>query len=346
MHLNSRRGAVFAAMTAMTLAAAAGCGSSSAGTSNSPGLSNNLSSVCKQGAKEGTVNYWVSYDADTFKKELAPFEQQYPKIKIVQTAYHGEDITQKLSAESQARHPLTADLIEADIPSISPVISAKLVQPVDWTKYGVPSDQASGGGVRTYRIPGGIAYNTKQVKASELPDTWAGLINSKWAGKIIYDPRGAYLQDLAVPWGVSKADSWFSSFVKTDKAVAVQGSTSSLQQVASGQSEISTSATSDNIKQLSAAGAPLAIKYLDVVPTLDYYAFIVKGAAHPNAAACFMAWWSGPKGVAQRVKYEDKPNASRPVGIPASSKAVSLTTTGDAGVATKFATYIANHSVK
>lgn len=344
MQNGPRRSAVIVAMTAVTLVAAAGCGSSNSDSPQSPTLGSSLSAVCRQGAKEGTVNYWVSYDADTFKKELAPFEQKYPKIRVVQTAYHGSDITQKLIAEAQAHHALTADLIEADIPSLVPVISARLVQSVNWPEYGVPKDQQSGSGIRTYRIPGGIAYNTKLVKPSELPSTWQGLINSKWAGKIIYDPRGSYLQNLAVPWGVTKADNWFSSFLKTDKPVAVQGSTASLQQVASGQSEISTSATSDNIKQLAAAGAPLAMKYLDIVPTLDYYAYIVKGAAHPNAAACFMAWWAGPQGTAQRVKYEDKPNDTKPVGIPASSQAVSLTTTRDAGLATKFATYIANHS--
>jgi ABC-type Fe3+ transport system substrate-binding protein len=344
MHVGRKRYTAIAAVAVATLVSAVGC-SSSKGSSASPKLASTVAAACQAGATEGTVNYWVSYDADTFKKEIAPFEQQYPKIKIVQGVYHGTDITPKVSAEAQARHAPSADLIEADIPSLSPLVTANLVQNIDWTQYGLPSDQLSGGsgvqGIRTYRIPGGIAYNTKLVQASQLPDTWDGLINSQWAGKIIYDPRGDYLENLAVPWGTAKAQTWLNGFIKTDKPVPVKGSTASLQQVASGQSLISTSATVDNVQQLSATGAPLAIKYLDIVPTLDYYAYVVKGAAHPNAAVCFMSWWAGQQGVAQRVKYENKPNDTRPNGLPASSQVVSLTNSQSAQLATTFATALA-----
>jgi iron(III) transport system substrate-binding protein len=333
-----------AAVAAAALVAAAGC-SSSKSSSAAPTLASSVSAACTAGASEGTVNYWVSYDADTFKKEIAPFEAQYPKIKIVQGVYHGTDITPKVTAEAQTHHAPSADLIEADIPSLAPLVTANLVQTVNWTQYGLPADQLSGGsgvqGIRTYRIPGGIAYNTKLVQPSQLPDTWDGLVNSQWAGKIIYDPRGDYLENLAVPWGTAKAQTWLTGFLKTDKPVPVKGSTASLQQVASGQSLISTSATVDNVKQLAASGAPLAIKYLDIVPTLDYYAYVVKGAAHPNAAACFMSWWAGQQGVAQRVKYENKPNDTRPADLPAASQVASLTSEADAKLATTFATAIA-----
>jgi iron(III) transport system substrate-binding protein len=344
MYAGRKRYTAVAAVTTAALVAVSGC-SSGKSSAAAPALAGTAAAACQAGATEGTVNYWVSYDADTFKKEIAPFEAQNPKIKIVQGVYHGTDITPKVTAEAQTHHAPSADLIEADIPSLSPLVSANLVQNIDWTKYGLPSDQLSGGsgvqGIRTYRIPGGIAYNTKLVQPSQLPDTWDGLINSQWAGKIIYDPRGDYLENLAVPWGTAKAQSWLTNFIKTDKPVPVKGSTASLQQVASGQSLISTSATVDNVKQLAASGAPLAIKYLDIVPTLDYYAYVVKGAAHPNAAACFMSWWAGPQGVAQRVKLENKPNDTRPAGLPAASQVSSLTSAADAKLATTFATALA-----
>jgi iron(III) transport system substrate-binding protein len=349
MRVSHKRRAGLALLAITALGVTAGCGSDDSSKS-SPALATSLSAACQKGASEGTVDYWVSYDADTFKEELAPFESENPKIKVVQTQYHGTDITPKVSAEAQAGHTPTADLVEADVPSLVPIINAKLVDDVDWTQFGLPSDQLSGGsgiqGIRTYRVPAGIAYNTSLVQPSDLPETWEGLVDSKWSGQVIYDPRGDYLHNLAIPWGVDKATSWFKDFLSTDKPVAVEGSTSSLQQVASGQSKISTSATADNIAQLSATGAPLAIKYLDIVPTLDYYAYIVKGAQHPNAAACFMSWWAGPEGTAQRVKYESKPNDTVPQGIPAGSTVVSLTNEADGDTATKFATEIATDSAQ
>ncbi|MYS21818.1 extracellular solute-binding protein [Streptomyces sp. SID4948] len=336
-------------MSVAALFAATACGSSTGkSTAAAAPLADSVSAACTQGAAEGTVNYWVSYDPDTFKKEIAPFEAKYPKIKIVQGVYHGTDITPKLSAEAQAGHALSADLVEADLPSLAPLVSANLVQNVDWTKFGLPASQLAGGGavqgVRTYRLPIGLAYNTDKVKASDLPSTWDELANSRWKGQVIYDPRGDYLQGLGVAWGYDKADSWLKKFLAEDKPVALQGSTASLQQVASGQAELSTSATVDNVTQLHASGAPIAIKYLDVVPTLDYYAYITKNSPHANAAACFMSWWAGPQGTAQRVAIESKPNSTRPTGIAASASVAALTTAADGDAAAKFSTDIADQS--
>ena len=90
-----------------------------------------------------------------------------------------------------------------------------------------------------------------------------------------------------------------------------------------------------------AKGAPVAIKYLDVVPTTDYYAAIMKNAPHPNAAACFLAWWGSPDGQATMFKNEFKRNLTDPPGLPAGAKLVPINTPDQAKVANSTADALA-----
>ena len=88
---------------------------------------------------------------------------------------------------------------------------------------------------------------------------------------------------------------------------------------------------------MKAKGAPIGFKYLDIVPTFEYYGLILKGAPHPNAAACFFSWLSGPEADAAQLKYEQKQTASRPQGVPADAKIVSVTSADDATLLSKTA---------
>jgi ABC-type Fe3+ transport system substrate-binding protein len=81
---------------------------------------------------------------------------------------------------------------------------------------------------------------------------------------------------------------------------------------------ITTSARNAEINEQQAKGAPVAIKYLDVVPVHTVVASQLVDDPHPNAATCFLAWLAGPVGQAQQFKYEFKSSAV-PDGIPANA---------------------------
>lgn len=328
---------------------AATTGGSSTGSSASAapggGLSVTLDQACQAGASEGTFDYWTSTDPDVFKQEIAPFESKYPDIKINYTSLRPADMVQRIIAEVQANHKLDVDGIAGDLPSFAPLFDDKLFQPVDWTKLGIPSDiQFDLNGfttVRTYREVLGLGYNTQLVKESDLPSTWQDLINSKWAGKIIVDPRGVYLSGLSLAMGKDQAIDWFKNFMSTDKPQIVKGATASMQKVISGEALLTTSSHDAEATEQQQKGAPVGIKYLDIVPTQDWYANIMKDAAHPNAAACFFGWWTGPEGQAQQLKYEFKENKTTPDGLPAGAKLVAINDPAEAQTATDTATEFA-----
>jgi len=323
--------------------AASAAGSASSGAS-APAVPAGALSVTEQQAcdaastSEGQLDYWTSTDPDVFKQEVAPFEQKYPKIKINYTSLRPADMVQRLIAEVQAHHALDVDAVAGDLPSFAPLFDQKLIQPVDWTKLGVAADvQFELKGfttVRTYREVLGLGYNTQLVKEADLPSTWQELINSKWAGKIIADPRGVYLSGLALGMGQDQAVSWFKDFLATDKPQIVKGATASMQKIISGESLLTTSSHDAEATEQENKGAPVGIKYLDIVPTQDWYALILKGAAHPNAAACFFGWWTGDEGQAQQLKYEFKTNKTTPDGLPAGAKLVAINDPDQAQTAT------------
>jgi iron(III) transport system substrate-binding protein len=62
--------------------------------------------------------------------------------------------------------------------------------------------------VRIFRVAGGLTYNTEKVKPEDLPNTWDELLDPKWAGKVIVDPRGRPLNQLSLVWGEDKVLSF------------------------------------------------------------------------------------------------------------------------------------------
>lgn len=332
-----------AAASSAASAPAAASGPASAPTVPAGALSVTADQACQ--SAEGSLNYWASTDADVFKQEIAPFAQKYPNIKVNYTSLRPADMVQRIIAEVQAHHSLDVDAVSGDLPSFAPLFDQNLIAPVDWTKLGAPADlqfQLKGiTTVRTYREVLGLGYNTQLVKASDLPSTWQELINSKWAGKIIADPRGVYLSGLALGMGSDQALTWFKNFMATDKPQIVKGATASMQKVISGEALLTTSSHDAEATEQQQKGAPVGIKYLDIVPTQDWYAAILKGAAHPNAAACFYGWWIGSEGQAQQLKYEFKTNKTTPDGLPAGAKLVAINDPQQAQEATDAATQFA-----
>ena len=330
-----------AAAPVTAASSAAAPSSAGASTSSKPfDLSVTREQACSDAVtKEGGVlNYVAGTDDDQFKKEAVGFEKMYPNIKINFTSLQPQQAVQRVVAEEQAGHKLDIDTTYSDLPSAAPLLDKNDVLNVDWAKLGVPSDllltQDGVTVARTEREVLGLTYNTNLVKPSDLPNTWQDLINPKWAGKIITDPRGKYLSGLGIAWGQDKAVSWFKQFLSVDKPVLVNGATASMEKLGSGEALLGTSAHDSETAEQQANGLPVAIKYLDVVPTADYFAVIMKGAPHPEAAACWFAWFVSPQGQAPRFQYEFKKNVTDPPGLPAGAQLVPINTPAQAEVAT------------
>lgn len=283
-----------------------------------------LDSVCKAGQSEGSVNFWADVESDTFKQEIATFESAYPGIKVNYTQMQPQDQVQRILAEKQAGHSLDVDAASPDSASSLPLFAAKAIEEVDLSQLGVNANLATTvEGMKvftTQRTYGGLAYNTTLVKPEDLPSTWEELANSKYAGKVSVDPRGKWLAPISIVWGKDKTLSWYQNLMSEAKPQVVSGITSSLTKVISGEVPMTASGRDAEVAQMKAKNAPVEIKYLDVVQETDQLGLLLKGAAHPNAAKCFLAWKAGDGGQAAQLKYEFKGNTAQPQGLPADAK--------------------------
>lgn len=286
--------------------------------------SKSLQEACAAGEKEGQLNYWSATDPGDFAKEIAPFHAKYPGIKVHFTSVRPTDATQKVITQTQANHPLDVDATSTDLPSAQPLFDRKLVADVDWEALGVPSRlgfRYGGVGIyRTLRDFIGIGYNPKRTPAAEVPQTWDQLVDSKYSGRVVVDPRGVYLAGLSVAWGQDKTIAWVKDLMRTSKPMVVQGATDSIQKVTSGEAMLTTSASTSAINAVKKTGAPIEIAYLDVVPSQDKYSVVLAGAKHPNAAACFLGWFGSDQGQAQQLKVEYKDNQDEPSDMAPGSK--------------------------
>lgn len=272
------------------------------------------------------MSFQAATDADVFAKELPAFEAKYPGIKVTYTSTRPQDSVQRIVTEKQTGHAIDVDSVSMDLPSAFPLLDAGLASKVDWKALGGADDtilNVQGAElIRSERIILGLGYNTTKLKESDLPNTWDELVDSKWASnKVIVDPRGQYLSGLSLVWGADRTVAWYKKLLATDKPTVVKGATASLEKVISGEALLTTSSHDAEVAEQKSKGAPVAIKYLDIVPTQDHYAIVIQGTPHPSASACFLAWYASPDGgVAEQMKYEFKGNDSRPAAVPASAK--------------------------
>jgi iron(III) transport system substrate-binding protein len=329
-----------------------GCGGGSGGAEASSGpLDVSLDKACAAAKDEtGRLSYVASTDEAVLAKEIAPFEKKYPQVKVQYTNLRSTDASQRLLVEKQARKDLDFDALSGNIDGFDPLFDADMVRSVKWSSLGIGDnlvlDYKGANAFRNYRLILGLGYNSDRVDEAELPSTWQELVDPKWAGKVIVDPRGQYLGGLALDYGKDKTVSWFQDFMDVDKPLIIQGATASGQKVIAGEALLTTSAADANIREAQAAGAPIAVKYLDVVPTSDYHTIILKDTPRPNMAACFLGWLGGDEGTAQKEKYEFQFNHDRPTEVPSGSNLVLSDTPARLKLQTDTATALAEIMAK
>jgi iron(III) transport system substrate-binding protein len=273
-----------------------------------------MDEVCKAAQQEGELVSWNSENPEAFEKIFAEFEKTYPGITLTPVEVRPDDLVQKMVTEADAGRRSGADAISILIDKSQPLFDHHLIDTdIDFTTMGVqPSHISAQNAVRTERIAIGLTYNTDEVRESEMPNTWNELVDPKWRGKVVVDPRGDQLQLLSLAWGKDRAVDFVNRLRSTVQPQIVQGATAGILTVASGENKITTNGPSAETAEQQAKGAPIDIKYLDVIPAVDYYTAVPVGAPHPNAGACWAAWLNSVAGRNAKQQYAFKGNDDLP----------------------------------
>lgn len=342
----ARRRSARVLVTVVTAGAAVVACSSGGGSNASPSsVAGGLAQVCAQGAKEGTFTYWASDPASDFQQIYKQFSKSYPGIKVQYLSLDSDlAVPRILTAAAAGKNP-GVDLVNGEISTFEPLANRGLInRTVKWTSLGVANTRVDTAWniVESYVQFLGIAYNPDKIKASALPSTWEGLINPKYKGMVtVYAPGYPFLE-LAAGWGAAKTIAYIERLNSVDDPVSVDGGTAAMTDVSRGEYLFSTLGIDDSVSAMRASGEPIAVKFLDIVPSIGAYSVLLKNAAHPDAAACYVGWLETPAGRSTIMTVLSKSESARPPGV-ASSVPVVVTQTA---ASIKAAIQVADESEK
>lgn len=278
------------------------------------------------------MQFWAPFAEENFVEILAVFNARYPGVEVVLTPLRPEDSLQRITTEAAAGSTPNVDALSGNLDVFGELNVRGLVdEAYDWSALGVRDDLIDGrtNSVRVYRVALGIAYNTALSNAADLPNTWDDLADPKWAGEIITDPRGIPFNQLAMAWGEERTIDFVTRF-KANNPIIIRGGTAGMLAVVGGEAAMTTGGRADSEAELQRDGAPIAMKYLDVVPTVDFYNFIMEASPRKNAAACFIAWFVSEEGQATQLEVEFKTNDTIPPAAPAGAVFVAIDTEEEA----------------
>ncbi|HYH91773.1 MAG TPA: ABC transporter substrate-binding protein [Candidatus Saccharimonadales bacterium] len=285
-----------------------------------------LAEVCAAAVTEGKLVHWHNH-SDNFSQVIDAFKAAYPGIEVEDLVLSPDEAAQRILTEIAAGRPPTPDLTATGLDVFKPLIDRGAAETdVDWAALGVPADVLHQDNfVRIHRIALGLGYNTDALTPDQLPNTWEELVDAKWAGRVIVDPRGRPFDTIGLAWGNEKTLDYVQRLKDIAQPLVIEGGTAGLVAVAGGEADITTGGRSAETLEQQAEGAPIGIKYLDVVSTIDNYNVPLKDAAHPNAAKCWIGWFSS-EGQALYDEIEFKTNEAVPVDAPAGATIVTIET--------------------
>jgi ABC-type Fe3+ transport system substrate-binding protein len=345
----SRRSAIWISLVALVVAAcspgaspspssaaspaASSATSPSAAGSTSPAASSggaSIESVCEAAAAEGTLVQWGGSDEEVATAFYDVFAETYPGIEYEYLSIRPSEGAQRLISESALGQPVTVDLVSFEPNTLVGMIERDLVdQDVDWTGLGVDEALVTDQGAVLWSRNGqAITYNTELVDEATLPDTWEELIDPQWAdGKIVVDPRGRPFDKLSLVWGEEQTLDYVERLKAIGPAI-IEGGTAGMVAVGSGEAMLTTGGLTIETQEQQAVGAPLEIKYLDVVTTEDAIVSVLEGAPHPNAAICYSVWLASDEG--QEAVNEINFGGAVLEGLPPDSVVRSIETDAEA----------------
>lgn len=149
-----------------------------------------------------------------------------------------------------------------------------------------------------------LTYNTKRLKAADLPKTWEDVATPKYKGIVALDdpmragPLSTMLAALKSHW---KDDARWTRFVQGLKAlnVPVHRSTSAMfRLVIAGEYSIAMPALLHDVLHEKSRGTPIDLVQSSPPVVFARYAAIYSKAPHPNTAKLFTEWLVSTDGQA------------------------------------------------
>jgi ABC-type Fe3+ transport system substrate-binding protein len=321
---------IVAVLTVLSVLMALGSNALAAATDeNFNKISGGLYEKAKQ---EGGLIVYSVWDVEHIVKILDAFSKRYPGIKTNYWQGRNPEIVTRVLTEFQGNRA-SVDVILSD--NAPPVLrAAGAIQPYETVQKDALIIHDPTIPVVSLQIQA-LAYNTKKMKAEDLPKTWEDIANPKYKGMVALDdpmragPLSSMLAGLKTHW---KDDARWTRFVKGLKAlnVPVHKSTSAMfRLVIAGEYTVAMPALLHDVVYEMGRGTP--INFVKTAPPVVFprQAGIYIKAPHLNTAKLFAEWLITPEGqaaidsVGREVSRKGVPSkTSIDTVFPAGTKAI------------------------
>jgi ABC-type Fe3+ transport system substrate-binding protein len=243
--------------------------------------------------EEGTLSLWLQGTPEQYNVLADGFRATFPGINLQYFSALPEEAAPKLIAEAQASGgKVSADLLQANLPTAALLAQRNLLTTMDWTTLGLPKDRTVGEnwGVGYFTAVNPLSYNPTMLSPEELPKSWEELGDPKWRGKLILETRGLSISGLWPVLGEQGVLDLTRKIMANDPLVITSQTTVMLACIA-GQAPLVAAPLHYQVSEQIQKGAPIAM-----VPNLPAtgrtIANVVLTGHHPNAGKLW-AWWIG-----------------------------------------------------
>jgi iron(III) transport system substrate-binding protein len=249
-----------------------------------------LQRIVEAAKKEGQLTLYTTIAEKDLPVLIKPFEAKYG-IKVNVWRAGTDKVLQRSLAEAAANRN-EMDAVHFGSPEMEALSREKLLLPVkspaykDLTAGSVPPHQMWAATLLSVWVQ---AYNTNLIKKSDLPKTYAELLNPKWKGKLGLEAKNQdWFQSMVeVMGGGDKGLKFFSDLVATNGLSPRTGHTLLTNLVVSGEVPMALTVYNYMPEQAKKKGAPIDWFALEPAVARSNAVGVSRKAPHPNAALLF-----------------------------------------------------------
>jgi iron(III) transport system substrate-binding protein len=239
-----------------------------------------------EGAKKEGAVVWYSTDSPRATQDVfKAFTDKYPFIKPGFIRGKSQDILDRITTEARAgRRLFDVAKTSTETFGLYPVdVFASYNSPI---KAGLPDNMKGERWASIFTFVRALGYNTNMLKEQDLPKNWEDLLDSKWKGKILFDPSSLpEVMALYERWGMQKASDYFDRLGTSGNLQIRDGRTVITQLISAGEAPLGVTVYPYDVEMLKSKGAPIDWALIDPSPGLLQPTSIARYAPHPYSAA-------------------------------------------------------------
>jgi iron(III) transport system substrate-binding protein len=239
--------------------------------------------------KEGSLTLYSSAQVAVMTAIGNAFERKYG-VKVNLWRGSSEQIFQRVQAEARAGRFLV-DVMETAGPTMQAGHRAGLLQDIvaPVTAELMPEAYASGRPWIASRLSVFvIAYNTNRVRKGDIPQSYDGLLDPKWRGKLAIEADdNNWLMAATGALGEERGLKLLRDIVARNGISVRKGHSLMANLVVSGEVPVALTAYVDEVDALKKAGAPIDYAFAAPTVAMPTAVGVFRRAPHPHAAILF-----------------------------------------------------------